>query len=142
VRELRASTAIAAAFLLTVAGLIGFGVWSLASGPEEVDIDLLVSDLGQFKIPPGSSSLPIEPTPCSGEGSFPGYAQRRFVVEGAQDDVASDLASQANELGWSSAAADLKGPFVRDGRVLSVGSWESSDEGAGVHLRVETGSPC
>ena len=139
VRDRPVSRFIAAAFLLGVAILGCYALWSLASGSQEVEPEVLAADLDAFDAPADSRALPVEVTPCTGEGSFPAYASRRFVVHAMDEDaVASALRAQAEELGWR----DIGGLMVREDRSLSIGSWDSSDEGAGVEVRVDTDSAC
>lgn len=135
---------VAGGFLLLVAIALGSIAWSLLSGPDEIDTGPLVDDLEGFEAPAGSQPSQVVVTGCTGEGSFPAYAETRFVVdEGSLDEARAGLESQAKEAGWVPHvdAAGVEN-FVRNDRNLYFRGEDSSDGSAVVVLHVETSGFC
>jgi hypothetical protein len=133
---------VAGAFLVGVAAVVAWGVWSIVSGPDQLDTAPLVEDLNEFSVPSGARSSQLAVTECTGEASFPAYAERPFLVDGTAEEVVSALRSEAAAAGWSKATdAAGVGVFTREDHVLYIDTDYPGGQPT-VILHVETSDPC
>ena len=100
-RSRQLANAVAAIFLAGVVGAVGLTVWQVVNPDyDEYDTEVLRRDLDQFKGAVDEPSSLVDVQPCTGEGSVPAAAQRRYVVPGTIATVRRDLVAEATMLGW------------------------------------------
>lgn len=128
----------AAAFLVGVASLVGYGAWALLSGPPSIPTEPLVDDLAEFVTPAGAKSLPTVVTGCTGDGSFPAYAERTFELGGEATKAEANLRGQATELGWDQSTYEFAlGEYERGPQYLTITAAQTR-----IVVRVDTKDWC
>lgn len=101
-RGRQVANTVAAIFLLGVIVVVVVTVSQVVNPDyEEYDTEVLRRDLEQFAGSADDPSTLIDVQPCTGEGSVPAAAHRRYVASGTIATVGEELAAEASGLGWS-----------------------------------------
>jgi len=146
----RLANAVAAIFLLGVVAAVGIAAGGLVrSENDDYDVQVLSRDLQQFDGPVGDPSMLIDLQPCTGEGSVPAAARRRYIAPGTIATVKRSVAVEATALGWlpkappdGLAASERFDFFQRGDRDLSIEVTRVDASRVEVWLTEEGGDVC
>lgn len=135
----RVANVLAAAFLISVAAILAYGIWELNRGPEPIDTAPLVASAREFGANGAATSGPIQVHECTGEGSVSALIERPFESAGHNAELEADLRSQASTLGWM--PGDY-GQLQRGNQVLTIRSDPPDRPPGSVWLYVESRDLC